>query len=143
MIFEQPSKVRFTTLQANTSKGFDKMSIQQFATHSMNLHPQPYEMIKSGQKTIELRLYDEKRQAIRVGDEIVFTNNAGGETLRAKVVKLHVFDNFSELYASLPLLQCGYTTEDIDTATPADMEKYYSIEKQGKYGVVGIEIVLT
>lgn len=119
------------------------MSIQQSATHSMNLHPQPYEMIKSGQKTIELRLYDEKRQAIRVGDEIVFTNNTSGETLRAKVVKLHVFDNFNELYASLPLLQCGYTPEDVDTAAPADMEQYYSIEKQSKYGVVGIEIVLT
>ena len=116
------------------------MSIQQSATHSMNLHPQPYEMIKSGQKTIELRLYDEKRQAVRVGDEIVFTNNTSGETLRAKVVKLHVFDNFNELYASLPLLQCGYTPEDVDTAAPADMEQYYSIEKQGKYGVVGIEI---
>ena len=116
------------------------MSIQQSTVHSMNLHAQPYEKIKSGEKTIELRLYDEKRQVIQVGDQIVFTNTATGETLCAKVVKLHRFDSFKELYASLPLLQCGYTPEDIATATPDDMEQYYSAEKQSKYGVVGIEV---
>ena len=45
-----------------------------------------------------------------------------------------------ELYKSLPLLQCGYTRENIDKATPSDMEQYYSIEEQNKYGVVGIEL---
>ena len=30
----------------------------------MNLAPSPFEMIKSGEKTIELRLYDEKRRAV-------------------------------------------------------------------------------
>jgi ASC-1-like (ASCH) protein len=106
----------------------------------MNLHSVPFEMIKSGQKTIELRLFDEKRQKIKVGDRIVFTNTANGETLSATVVNLHRFDSFEELYRALPLLQCGYTTEDIDTATPTDMEQYYSVEQQNKYGVVGIAI---
>ena len=32
------------------------------------------------------------------------------------------------------------TKEDIDTASPYDMEKYYSKEKQQQYGVVGIKI---
>jgi len=27
--------------------------------HNMKLHPAPFEMIKSGKKTIELRLFDE------------------------------------------------------------------------------------
>ena len=40
----------------------------------MNLAPSPFEMIKSGAKTIELRLYDEKRRAVKVGDTIEFTN---------------------------------------------------------------------
>jgi ASC-1-like (ASCH) protein len=97
-------------------------------------------MIKSGQKTIELRLFDEKRQQIKAGDEIVFTNTASGETLSKTVVKLHRFDSFEELYRALPLLQCGYTPEDVDTAHPSDMEQYYSVEEQEKYGVVGIEL---
>ena len=109
------------------------------STHHMKLHVSPFEKIKSGEKTIELRLFDEKRQKIKVGDIIVFTNNTTGETLTKTVVKLHYFDSFEELYKSLPLLQCGYTADDIATADPTDMEQYYSVEKQKTYGVVGIE----
>ena len=110
------------------------------AVHTMKLHAAPFEKIKSGSKTIELRLYDEKRQMINPGDTIVFTNTATGEQLRAKVKKLHRFASFEELYQTLSLLQCGYTAEDIDSASPADMEAYYSKEEQQKYGVVGIEL---
>lgn len=110
--------------------------------HQMNLNPSPFAMIKSGQKTIELRLYDEKRRKIQAGDQIVFTNTATGETLRTTVIRLHRFADFEELYASLPLLQCGYTTEDIDNAKPSDMEQYYSAEQQRQFGVVGIELCL-
>ena len=106
----------------------------------MNLHSSPFEKIKSGEKTIELRLFDEKRQKINPGDKIVFTNNTTGETLTKTVVKIHCFDTFEELYKALPLLQCGYTAEDVDTAHPSDMEAYYSAEQQQKYGVVGIEL---
>ncbi len=112
----------------------------QIDVHRMKLNPFPFEMMKSGQKTIELRLFDEKRQLIKIGARIVFTNTATGEMLDATVVKLHRFDNFDELYKSLSLLQCGYTSENIDKATPADMELYYSVEDQKKYGVVGIEL---
>ena len=55
---------------------------------------------------------------------------------------MHRFDSFEELYKTLPLLECGYTAEDIDNAQPSDMEQYYSVEQQKKYGVVGIEIAL-
>ena len=58
----------------------------------MKLHPAPFEMIKSGKKTIELRLYDEKRRKIKVGDEIIFTNTVNGETLN-KTVKDIVLKN--------------------------------------------------
>ena len=109
-------------------------------THEMKLHPAPFELIKRGEKTIELRLYDEKRQTIKAGDDILFTNTVSGEKLCATVKKLHRFDSFEELYKTLPLLQCGYTEEDIDTAHPSDMEQYYSGEEQQKYGVVGIEL---
>ena len=41
--------------------------------HQMNLHPAPFSLVESGLKTIELRLYDEKRRQIAVGDTILFT----------------------------------------------------------------------
>ena len=106
----------------------------------MKLHSAPFEMIKSGKKTIELRLYDEKRQKIKVGDEIIFTNTVNGETLSRTVRDIHRFDSFYELYQSLPLLKCGYTEDDINCASPFDMEKYYSIDEQKDFGVVGIEL---
>ncbi len=109
--------------------------------HEMTLFPKPYASIASGQKTIELRLYDEKRQSIQIGDQIRFTNSedASKSTL-CEVVQLHVFKNFAELYENLPLLKCGYTPEDVDNAHPDDMLTYYSKEEQAQYGVVGIEL---
>ena len=45
--------------------------------HHMKLHQEPFESIKKGAKTIELRLYDEKRQALKSGDLIDFTSPHG------------------------------------------------------------------
>ena len=87
--------------------------------------------------------HDEKRKQISVGDTIKFINTEdSNDTLRVKVVDLFLFSSFAELYDNLPLLNCGYNEDNINTASPDDMEMYYSREKQNKYGVVGIEISL-
>lgn len=111
--------------------------------HIMNLKPSPLGMIRKGKKTIELRLYDEKRKCIAVGDRITFTNTENkNDSLHVMVEDLYVFKSFEELYKNLPLLECGYTEDDVCTASPDDMAQYYSKEKQKKYGVVGIRIKL-
>ena len=111
--------------------------------HFMNLHPQPFALIENGTKTIELRLYDEKRRTIKIGDTIVFTNSAKPNLKLHTIVKnLHVFHTFEELYHALPLDKCGYLSDELPSATPKDMEAYYSIEKQKEHGVLGIEIEL-
>lgn len=106
--------------------------------HKMNLKNRPFEMIKNGKKTVELRLYDGKRRKVKVGDTILFCS--GREELTATVKALHIFRNFEELYAALPLDKCGYTADETATASPDDMLEYYSKEQIEKYGVVGIEI---
>lgn len=109
--------------------------------HYMRLQPDPFYAIQSGQKDIELRLLDEKRQLIRVGDFIEFENTDDSSCKMTVVVTgLHKFPSFKQLYAALPLLRCGYTKENIAQASPSDMELYYSAQEQEKYGVVGIEI---
>ena len=60
----------------------------------------------------------------------------------AKVSAQYVFDSFESLYKELSLLECGYTEADIETASPDDMNVYYSKDNQQKYGVVGIRIAL-
>lgn len=112
-------------------------------THFMTLDPRPFEAIKQGRKTIELRLNDEKRQTVRVGDTILFTRaDREDEGLSVRVVARHEFADFETLYKNLPLEKCGYTREELSTASPRDMEAYYSPERQKQYGVLGIEIEL-
>lgn len=109
-------------------------------THCMKLQPEPFLMIKSGRKTIELRLFDEKRRAIAIGDEILFSRADTGDRLRCLVVALYPFPSFAALYAALPLLACGYTEETVKRASPEDMVRYYSREDEARCGVLGIGI---
>ncbi len=108
--------------------------------HKMNLNDKPFNSIKNGFKTIEMRLYDEKRRLINVGDIIEFTNRVTNEKISAKVIKLHLFNNFEELYKQFDKFSLGYKENEIASAN--DMSIYYSKEEQEKYGVVGIEIKL-
>lgn len=110
-------------------------------THEMKLNKEPFEKIRDGKKTIELRLNDEKRQRVRVGDRIVFRSLENhDETVLTEVLALHRFPSFAELYENLPLLACGYTEDELPEAKPEDMDAYYSPEKQTQYGVLGIEL---
>ena len=109
----------------------------------MNLNPEPFFKIKHGVKTIELRLYDEKRRKVAPGDTIRFYNSENAnETILTKVLELYIFDTFDELYKELPLLECGYSENDICSASARDMDLYYSPERQKQFGVVGIRIVV-
>lgn len=92
-------------------------------------------------KTIELRLNDEKRRKLNRKDLITFVNTEDSlKTITAEVIDIYKYKSFKELYADLPLLKCGYTKEDVKTASPEDMLAYYSAKQQEKYGVLGIEI---
>lgn len=108
--------------------------------HEMNLHNDPFVLIKIGFKNIEMRLYDEKRKEIKEGDIIEFTNKDTLEKLKVRVIGLHVFKDFEELYSNFNKQQLGYFPDE--EADPSDMNMYYSPEKIEKYGVVGIEIQL-
>ena len=106
----------------------------------MNLHPGPFGLIKSGRKDIEMRLYDERRKDIKIGDSIVFTNNVTLEKLTVEVINLYRFNNFEELYNHFDKARLGY--RDDENANPKDMEQYYSLDKILRYGVLAIEIKL-
>ena len=108
--------------------------------HNLNLHPEPFEAIKSGLKDIEMRLYDERRRNIKIGDEIEFTNRETNETLLVDVIDLHKFASFDELYKAFPKSRLGYKPDQ--KADPSDMEIYYSKDSINRFGVLAIEIKL-
>lgn len=110
--------------------------------HQMKLKSEPFCKIKSGSKTIELRLNDEKRQQVQVGDFIEFTMlDDTAQKLTVRVTALHHFNSFAELYAALQKEMLGYAADE--TPDPDHMDAYYPRDKQEKYGVLGIEIRLT
>lgn len=104
----------------------------------MKLKRKPFEAIASGKKTIELRLWDEKRRNLQVGDTIAFA--CENQVAVCKVKALHIFNSFEQLYKKLDLLQCGYNIKTVKRASYKDMEAYYSPEQQQQYGVVGIQL---
>lgn len=106
--------------------------------HKMNLQDIPFKLIDDGTKTIEMRLYDEKRRLINKGDIIEFNNDNTDVIINTEVVDLHIYSSFFELYNAFDKISLGYREEE--NANPSDMEQYYSKEKIKKYGVVGIEI---
>lgn len=108
--------------------------------HKMKLKDGPFKSIKSGSKVVELRLYDEKRSKIEVGDVIEFTNIIDGEILDVDVVSLYRYNSFEDLYKDFDKRSLGYKEDE--EASYRDMEEYYSKEEQDKYGVVGIGIRL-
>lgn len=108
--------------------------------HNMNLNDSPFNRIKNGTKTIELRLNDEKRQLLKENDLIEFVNRATLEKITVQIVRLYKYPNFKELYKHFDKISMGYDEDDI--ANPKDMEKYYSKEEQDKYGVIGIKVKL-
>ena len=108
----------------------------------MKLQSQPFKQISLGKKIYELRLYDYKRKLICIGDEIIFTEITSGDTCKVKVVDILLFQNFDELYTTLPLKDCGYDSDSVKNASPSDMEKYYSKEEQSRFRVIAIKIEL-
>lgn len=77
--------------------------------HTMKLKQEPFEKIKSGSKTIEFRLFDEKRKKVQVGDfiEFLLVDNPK-EKIQTRVTVLHRFDSFRELYANISKEKLGY-----------------------------------
>src|SRR5699024_11970861 len=63
----------------------------------MHLNNEPFQLMKNGIKTIEIRLNDEKRQDIKSGDCIIFENLESKETLKVIVIETVVFTSFQSL----------------------------------------------
>jgi len=106
-------------------------------THQLKLATEPFNAIISGNKTIESRLYDTKRQKIQIGDRIIFTNRDNSEqTVTTEVVGLLRYATFCDLFShNNPRKFGGDNVEWLEN----QISEFYSIEDQKIYGVIGIE----
>ena len=107
-------------------------------TYMMNLNPRPFEAIKSGRKTVEMRLNDERRRNIDEGDNIIFVNTETKEELHVRVKGREEYPSFRELYANHDKTAIGYDEKDV--ADPSDMLEYYTEEKIKVHGALALLI---
>ena len=105
---------------------------------TMKLNEKYFEYIKSGTKRIELRLNDEKRKLIKIGDKIRFLKLPKlDEYIDVTVEDLIKYDNFKE-FNKYPI-EILASKEMSNEELMKDLEKFYSKKEQEKYGVLGIK----
>ena len=104
----------------------------------VHLHPDVFEIIKQGTKDIEVRVNDEKRRKLHVGDTLIFLKRPLEEEQIIKKVKaLEYYKNFKELvehYEMKRIYLENYTKE----MYLKEMSRFYTEEEQDEYGVVAI-----
>lgn len=110
--------------------------------HIMTLYPAYFEAICSGRKNVEVRLYDEKRRVIRVGDTIQFDClTARTKSVVVEVEELYIHKTFEDLYRSIPFgeFDCeGWSMKEMIDGT----YEIYTPEQEATWGALGIRIRL-
>lgn len=107
-------------------------------THNMRLVDFAFKRIKNKEKDIELRLNDEKRRLINIGNNIIFTHLDTNEKIKVEVTNLYKYKTFKELFDNLDNSRFGLDKND----TFEIMYNFYTKEEEEKYGALGIEIKL-
>ncbi len=103
----------------------------------MKLHPEPFAQIRGGRKTVEARLFDEKRRQLKIGEKIeLFKRPDFKEVIIAKIIGLRAFKTFSELFDTYRERVWSGSKE----AFLGDVRRYYSDEDEKRNGVIGIEM---
>ncbi len=107
--------------------------------HTMSVHEKYYTLLKHGHKTIELRLFDNKRKSIKIGDIIKFCNISDNtDNFQAIVVHLYKAENFEKLCDIIDSAKAGFDNKDILIQV---MQEFYPLDKQNEVGVIGIEVI--
>ncbi len=105
---------------------------------NMNLKREHFDKVYLGQKTIEVRLNDKKRQRLEVGDFIQFFDDEDDSRhIRVVVTALYKHDTFSSLFSAVGLKKCGFSCDK--ACALEKMKEYYSKENELKFGAIGIE----
>ena len=107
-------------------------------THNMKLSEPYYSLVKTNKKTVEIRVFDEKRQKLKIKDTIIFTKQDGSGKFKKKIINLVISKNFETSIRSATLKKCMPNIKKIKEA----VNIYHSFpnykENAKKYGVVAI-----
>lgn len=109
----------------------------------MKLLKNPYDKISSGEKTIEIRLLDEKRRKLNIGDIIEFSKLPDlKDKIRVEIIALLRYKSFKDLINDFGMKYYGYSKNYSIDDFVNNIYTIYSKEKEQQYGVLGIKIKL-
>lgn len=108
--------------------------------HRMSLNEVAFRKMKQGDKVIESRLFDEKRQMVQPGDTIeFFINGKPEEVISVAVISCHKYDTFEELFSVFPARWFGGESKN---DLLEEIREFYTDYDQKVYGVIGIMVSL-
>ena len=108
----------------------------------MTLAPEPFDKIVRGEKRVEMRLFDKKRQRLGLGHVIRFTSAESGEKIFAKVTSLDRYPTFEEAFANDAFRTAAGFSACTAKGAAERMRAYYTAEEETKAGVLAIGIEL-
>ena len=102
----------------------------------MKLNPKYFEFMKNGTKRIEIRLNDEKRKDLKIGDVIVFQKEPElEEELYTQILNLRVKRNFKELIENLEISEYSDKSEsEIADLMYQKFDVYIKRQLEQEYG---------
>ena len=108
--------------------------------HNMRLVETYFNAIKKGKKKYEIRLNDEKRQLINIGDIINFKMvEDEDKTIKTQVEDLIEYDNFKDLVNSYDITDIALETDTKEKLLDM-LDTFYSEEDQSKYKALAIKV---
>lgn len=105
--------------------------------YKMDLSEFLFNKIKAGRR-VDMRLFDKKRQSLKIGDMIEYENiNNPHEHIECLVQGMAVFDNFSNMIDCLTPQMLGYDDKE---EIILRLNRAYSLDLQKNFNVVAIFI---
>lgn len=109
--------------------------------HRMRLTDEMFEKVFSETKTIEVRLYDEKRSGIKPGHGIIFKNAEKEEKqIAVRVLSVHIYYSFEDLFTEEDIEKCGLKASITAKEAVVAMGSYYNQSEIDRYRTVAFHI---
>lgn len=111
--------------------------------HELGIQPKYYDLIKNNIKIYEVRLNDDKRRLINVGDNVIIKREPERkEKFVAKVIDKLYFESFRAMAEAIDSRDLGLEGLNVDEIESV-YKQFYSVEKEKEFGVVALKLKLS
>ena len=108
--------------------------------HTVSLYEEGFDLIKNGHKTVEVRLYDEKRKQFQPGHKLIFRKLPDeNDSIETEIEAIKTFMTFEELYRDIGFEALGRSDKTMQWMLEKTGELYSRDEEQ-RNGAVAIYI---